>query len=66
MIHFFEQLLLSIRGATKQKEKIQNERMKLFEEGIKQLEILRNDNDSEDIIKKLTDAQNRRIQKRLY
>lgn len=40
--------------------------MKLFEEGIKQLEILRNDNDSEDIIQKLTDAQNRRIHKRLY
>ncbi len=59
---FFEQLLLSIRGATIQycsrKKKRKNERIKLLEEEIKQLEILRNSNDSEDILQKLTNAQN--------
>lgn len=55
--------MLSIRGATIQycsrKKKLKNERIKLLEEEIKQLEILRNSNDSEDILQKLTDAQNR-------
>lgn len=51
---FFEQLLLSIRGATIQycsrKKKLKKERIKLLEKEIKQLEILRNSNDSEDIL----------------